>query len=511
MEEIKNSDREGLAARVSALRVAEQALKAKSPEAVNAIRRISRSLRISEGAYQFPEISEMATILEEADESQLEVNLQKLLPRLRSLAANFKARSLSILVVEDEPVASQILQQRLAATHRRVFHAGSMKEAEKILGDQEIHLVLLDLQLPDGDGRELLLKIRERPTTSTIPVLVVSSKEGAQVQTECFALGADAFFEKPFDPVTISTAVASKLQRAAEVLKRSSQDALTGLPNRRAFTNAFTRAALLAARAKEPLTIAILDVDRFKSVNDIYGHVIGDHVLRRLATVVAASLRASDFLARWGGEEFAAFFPNTDLKEARMALNKALNAFRAETFTTTDGRSFQVTFSAGMADVKTDDTVEQAIAEADRFLYLAKSSGRDHVLTKADKISSFKKNILLVEDDDLTASVSKHYLKQEGFKVAHAKEGNAALEAVKENSISLITLDVKIPGIDGFELLQRFRKIPSLHQVPIVMITSAGKQEDIVRGFQLGADDYVLKPFSPRELLARVHRLLQKQ
>src|SRR5579872_5930441 len=161
MEEIKNSDREGLAARVNALRVAEQALKAKSPEAVHAIRRISRSLRISNGAHQFPEISEMASILEETDENLLEGHLQKLLPRLRSLTANLKARPLSILVVEDEPVASQILRQRLLAANRQIFHAGSLEEAEKILGENEIHLVLLDLQLPDGDGRELLLKIRE--------------------------------------------------------------------------------------------------------------------------------------------------------------------------------------------------------------------------------------------------------------------------------------------------------------------------------------------------------------
>jgi two-component system, cell cycle response regulator len=399
----------------------------------------------------------------------------------------------------------------LTAQNRQVFSATSLAEAEALLSDNEISLLLLDLQLPDGDGRELLLKLRERSATASIPILVLSGKEGSQVQTECFALGADAFFEKPFDPVTISTAVASKLQRAAEVTKRSSQDSLTGLPNRAAFTNAFARAAMLSSRMKEPLTVAILDVDRFKSVNDIYGHATGDRVLRRLSSVVSRSLRASDFLSRWGGEEFAMFFPNTDLSNARLALNKALSAFRAEKFSTKDGRIFQVTFSAGVAEVKPGQNVEQAIAEADRFLYLAKASGRDTVLTEADKFIAIKRNILLVEDDDLTASVVKHYLKREGFKVIHVKEGQAALDATQETSISLVTLDVKIPGIDGFELLQRFRKVPALHQVPIVMLTSAGKQEDIVKGFQLGADDYILKPFSPRELLARVHRLLQKQ
>jgi two-component system, cell cycle response regulator len=511
MDEGKTLDREGLAARVNALRVAELALRNHTPGAALAVRRISRSLRVSESAHQNPEVSAMAALLEQTSDEELENNLQKVLPRLRGIAANLKAKHLAVMIVEDDPVAREILQQRLAAPNRQIHSAGTLAEAETMLVDNEISLVILDLQLPDGDGRELLLKLRERPATSSIPIIVLSATRGSQVQTECFALGADAFFEKPFDPVTISTVVAAKLQRAAEVTKHSSQDSLTGLPNRVAFTNAFTRAARLASRGREPLTVAILDVDRFKSVNDIYGHAMGDKVLRRLASVVSKSLRASDLLARWGGEEFAVFFPSTDLSKARLALNKALAAFRAEKFTTSDGRIFQVTFSAGVSEVKSGMTVEQAIAEADRFLYMAKASGRDHVLTETDNVAAFKKNVLLVEDDDLTASVIKHYLKREGFKVLHAKDGEAALGAVEENaSISLVTLDVKIPGLDGFELLQRFRSIAKLQQVPIVMLTSAGKQEDIVKGFQLGADDYILKPFSPRELLARVHRLLQK-
>ena len=511
MNEPKDWDREGLAARVNALRVAHHMMGANSVDAIPAIRRISRSLRHSETAYHYPEIGTLARALEDATDDKLSDALAKTLPRLRALATNLQAEQHRVLVVEDDPVTTQIFVQRLATANRQVFVAGRLSEAEKILAEHDVSLILMDLQLPDGDGRELLLRLRERPATSSIPVIVVSSKQGSQVQTECYALGADAYFEKPFDPATVATAVAAKLQRSAELTRGSSIDHLTGLPNRAAFTNAFARAAQLALRSHEPLTVGILDVDRFKSVNDIYGHATGDRVLRRLASVVSQSLRASDLIARWGGEEFAVFFPNTDLKEARMALNKALKAFRAEKFSARGGRTFQVSFSAGLAEFKQGISIEQSIANADRFLYLAKAAGRDQVLSETDKISSFKKTVLLVEDDDLTASIIERYLKKDGFKIIHARESEGALEALSDKSISLITLDVKIPGMDGFELLQRFRKVPSLHQTPIIMLTSSAKQEDIVRGFQLGADDYILKPFSPRELLARVHRFLQKQ
>ena len=402
------------------------------------------------------------------------------------------------------------MQQSLNHIHQRVIATSTIAQAERLLKKEEIPLILLDLQLSDGDGREFLSKLRAQPETAAIPVFVISSHEGSQIQTECFALGADAFFQKPFDPTLLATAVASKLSRLKTQAGSSSADSLTGLPNRAAFANGFKRAAMLASRSREPLTAAMLDVDRFKSVNDLYGHSEGDRVLQRLASVVSSSLRASDLLARWGGEEFAVLLPQTKLDQARLALTKALAASRAQTFSTADGRVFRITFSGGIAQVKRGMTMEQAIQEADRLLYLAKASGRDQVLTEKDPVST-KKTILIVEDDDVTASILERHLKSEGFDVIRAKESQEALDAIAKKSISLISLDVKIPGMDGFELLRRFRKMPALHRIPIMMVTSLGKQQDVVRGFQLGADDYILKPFSPREFQARVLRFLEKQ
>src|SRR5690349_19916964 len=142
MEEIKNSDREGLAARVNALRVAEQALRQNKPEAIQAVRRISRSLRIAQAANHHPEITAIAATLEEAADDALAAQLQKVLPQLRSLAANISARRVAVLVVEDDPVTAQILQQRLHAINRDSFIARNISEAESVLSEHDIALVL---------------------------------------------------------------------------------------------------------------------------------------------------------------------------------------------------------------------------------------------------------------------------------------------------------------------------------------------------------------------------------
>jgi CheY-like chemotaxis protein len=116
--------------------------------------------------------------------------------------------------------------------------------------------------------------------------------------------------------------------------------------------------------------------------------------------------------------------------------------------------------------------------------------------------------ILVVEDDPVTTELLRHRLSREGFRVRHFGDGLDAWEEVAETPFSLALLDVKLPGMDGLELLERLRNVPAWARVPIVMITGVVGSKDVVRAFELGASDYVVKPFSPPEVVARIRRLL---
>ena len=116
--------------------------------------------------------------------------------------------------------------------------------------------------------------------------------------------------------------------------------------------------------------------------------------------------------------------------------------------------------------------------------------------------------ILVVEDDRVTATLIHHRLVRDGHEVVSFPDGIEAFEWADRELFDLAILDVKVPGMDGFELLARLRAKPELVEVPIIMLTGMGSEADVIRGLELGADDYILKPFSPSELLARVRRLL---
>lgn len=151
-------------------------------------------------------------------------------------------------------------------------------------------------------------------------------------------------------------------------------------------------------------------------------------------------------------------------------------------------------------------TLDDAVEEARALLEEAMEAGEN---TLAEKVGPEEAvTILVAEDDPLSAEVLLHQLKKEGFQVLHYPDGAQALEGALSNRIALAILDVKMPGMDGFELLESLRKVPAYFDVPIMMLTSMGREEDIARGFELGADDYMVKPFSPVEVLARVRRLL---
>jgi len=167
-------------------------------------------------------------------------------------------------------------------------------------------------------------------------------------------------------------------RQLADLALASRRDPLTGLPNRRAFEEDLAREAARAARTGASLSVVMLDVDRFKAVNDGHGHAAGDSVLRAVAARAAAAIRAGDLLARVGGEEFAILLPGADLARAAEAAER-VRATLAERPVEAGGTALAVTASLGCAALASGEAPEALVARADARLYAAKGAGRNRV------------------------------------------------------------------------------------------------------------------------------------
>jgi two-component system, cell cycle response regulator len=513
MEDVRKWYTGSLPASIDALKAARKSLN-QGPATVDSIRRIAKSLGQAAKTYGFPGLGESSRSVEESPQVEMGMRLDQLLQELgRISAAGAHTDVPGILVIENDPNMARLLEQILAGSDREVLLAKTGEEATRILAEKTASLVVLDLSLPDTDGRNILMNLRERASTASVPVIVLSGLGGTLPKAECYALGADAFFEKPIAPDVLRAAISSRLHRSLENRREARQDNLSGLPNRAGFIENFKRYSSLAARRREPLTMALLNCDRLKVINETYGPVAGDAVLRHAARCLARWLRRSDLMARWDGDEFTLLFPGTTLDGACRAVDKVLHMFAQEKFRTSDGRPIPISFSAGIISVPPDAKIEEAMAEADRFLYLAKANGRGRWMSATDWVQPPTEKVLLAADDPHITDLVTQSLQREGVQVVHCPDANTALQAALNMSFKLCILDLHKNGAmthGGGSLVGELRRASGAHPMPLLMLTSLGHDQDLAVGFELGADDYLVKPFSPFDLMTHVRHLMRR-
>ncbi len=412
-----------------------------------------------------------------------------------------------ILVVEDDREIQYLLSVVLAGEGREVVVAPTAEEGERVLAERDVALVVLDLILPDTDGRTFLKSLRAHAFTANLPVICMSTRTGPAIRAECYALGADSYVEKPFDPEMLSSDVTLRLQRAEELEREASRDGLTGLLNRAGFLDALSDASTGVAHA-----LLMAEMDGFRRLSERYGWGTAERVVFEVSRALRKALPEPAPLSRWGGSEFAALLDGETPEDVYALAEGLLQKVRKLPILGPDGESFNVTLSAGLVSGEIAHDVEGSLDAAQGCLFRARDAGGNRIVTPdAEREPAPAAPVLVAEDDDITAKILTHRLEKEGFEVLRFANGQDAYKAALTRTPGLVLLDVKMPGMDGFEVLERLRKTPAYAHVPIVLLTSMGSEADVVRGFELGADDYVLKPFSPAELLARVRRLMGRR
>lgn len=289
-----------------------------------------------------------------------------------------------VLLVDDSIEVHRLLQVRLKNDNFILKTSLSGKDGIAKAKTQPPATVLLDLEMPEMDGFEVLRALKEDPATLNVPVIVLSGRASSQDKVTAFDMGANDYVTKPCDLAELRARLRAslRLDRLLKLLAdRAEVDGLTGLGNRAAFNRRWDEKVAEVTRYKTPLSLAMIDADYFKRINDTYGHPAGDEVLQRMAQLLQRECRTPDVVCRYGGEEFTIIMPSTGPKDAlgvaeriRLAVANTVWARHPEN---------PVTISIGLAGSEGDGgiiTAEQWLELADRNLYLAKHQGRNRVV-----------------------------------------------------------------------------------------------------------------------------------
>ncbi len=299
-----------------------------------------------------------------------------LLARLMQLCASPQEAPYRALVVEDSITASRSIQRTLAECDIETHAIASPHEVLDCLARLQPDLILMDMFMPGCTGIEAARVIRQHPEFLSIPIVYLSGDTHVPMQIEALRLGGDHFLTKPFNPVVLNAVVQSKIERYRALRRAMQHDSLTGLYNHLAAKERLAAALQQAVAAKQPLAVAMLDIDHFKKINDGYGHPMGDQVIRSLAWFLRQRLRKTDIIGRYGGEEFLLVLPGADAARALEVLDRIRTDFGQlrhpfnETWCS-------ATFSGGVAGLHGPADADALIRLADEALYAAKRAGRN--------------------------------------------------------------------------------------------------------------------------------------
>lgn len=277
----------------------------------------------------------------------------------------------------------RLVRSRIGSEQLEVISALSGAEGIALARLAQPDVILLDSELSDMEGIDCLSAIKQSNESSEIPVIYASASDEPLERVHGFDLGAHDFVARPFEFLELRAriGVALRMQNMVQMLSQRAQlDGLTGLWNRAYFNTRIAAEYSEARRYRRPMSLIMADVDRFKSINDRYGHPFGDTVLIQFAAVLAGS-RASDVACRYGGEEFALILPGVSITEAqevaeRIRLTLAQLCWSKQ-------HDLQVTASFGVAGTESlteSSRMEELVECADAALYAAKRRGRNQVV-----------------------------------------------------------------------------------------------------------------------------------
>jgi len=471
VSELNPADR---ALTLNALLLARDELSSGGPKSTRQIKQLCA--RLSKRWPDCTGLAREAAAVSQSTDTDVPAALDQLIAEIRrSQRAN--PSEVRILVVDDDPSVRALLEMATRPFATTVYAVASVAEAKAIIQITPLSLVILDLGLTDGDGRDLLIQLKSEPITEALPVLILTGNERPVDAAECLALGAHEVHRKPVDYKALSKAVAVILgveksrNTANNASWLSSREQLGDLATAciETFYVRGARWSVIAASAPEGSGAALEEGFRFVT-------------------------QERSGAALWDRQRLTVVLPDTTATQATGICEN----IRASTPGTTFGIS-------GSGPAK----LSENLVISGRLLMLAGQVSSGIAASDAPETSVRRPTILVVDDDPTIPALIQAAVRQDGLDVVALERGDRLIETCQRQRPVLVILDVNLPGEHGLSLLETLRKARTIQQVPILLITGYSDPRYVEAAFSGGASDFITKPFDLRDARARINRLIQ--
>lgn len=307
------------------------------------------------------------------------VEAGRLVDKLDSLIRTQEVDPYRVLVVDDSPLQARYFADILEQGGLRTYTATDAMEILTPLHEFHPDLILMDMYMPACNGREMAKVIRQQEMLDSVPIVFLSSESNVDKQLAAMRNLGDGFIHKEILPEHLISTVMTRAERSRILRSFMVRDSLTGLLNHTTTKRRLETELQRAKRYNHHLSLAMIDIDHFKKINDTYGHPTGDSVIKSLTRLLQQRLRKTDIIGRYGGEEFAVIMPETDARTAVKILDRIRVSF-SQVSHIAEHIEFQVQFSCGVAEFPLCETAAELNNSADSALYEAKRTRNRVVL-----------------------------------------------------------------------------------------------------------------------------------
>ena len=303
-------------------------------------------------------------------------SLHTIVAQILELNERQEQEAFRVLIVEDSVTASRVIKRTLEENQIITQVINDPRQVLNALRQFNPDLILMDMYMPNCTGVEAARIIRQHNEFLSVPIVYLSGETNVALQVDAMRLGGDHFLTKPFNPIFLNAIIKSKIERYRALRRSMYHDSLTGLLNHTSGKGTLDVMLSNIAQDGGSLSVAMLDIDHFKKVNDSYGHPVGDQIIRSLSWLLKQRLRKQNILCRYGGEEFLIGLPNTTAVQAFAIMDSIRHDFSQIQHPYGD-TYFSTSASGGIATFPAYQTSDRLIKAADDALYEAKRGGRN--------------------------------------------------------------------------------------------------------------------------------------
>ncbi len=499
--------------RIDALTAAIRALGEGDANSEYTIRRLAHTLSGPAALHEMRPLLDATQKVQRVPVSQLSDNVRALIQTLRDEATDTDMLLSRVLIVGGMPAFNTDVSDQLGSPSRHVIQVDTAEAATQTLNSDRVSCIILNVILPDLDSRSFFLTLRENPLTASIPILFVGARISDQIKEQSQLHSADGFCENPNSAGDVIQWVQERLRRTPEPLRSSRRDVLTGLLNQAAMREAFVKAQSERNKTHDPLTLACIAVDSGRHLLTAFSENTREEILLTMGVALSGSLRASDSVSRWGTYEFVVLLPGEDTFGGTRAMEKVLEEFRRQCVNPSNPAPHDLAVAIGVTEVGVDTGCEEAISKVEHLVYQATAMGGNRVISGGVKSHPTRiHRVLILSADKVACDVLSGMLEKNGFPTSAYSTLEETLSADLESQrFHLVIIDQDFPPSGGFPVLEQLRNDSQNSRLHIVMLISENVEENVTKALELGASDYLVRPFSPDHLISRTRRLLSRR